>query len=127
MVPPRLEGTVENINEGSFTVTDIVAQIKDKNGETHEISMIQKWPVRIMRPYKEKLPPKEPLITGQRVIDTFFTIAKGRNSLYSRSLGSGKTVVQHQLSKWCNAEIIIFIGCGERGNEMTNKEVGIPS
>ena len=126
MVPPRLEGTVENINEGSFTVTDIVAQIKDKNGETHEISMIQKWPVRIMRPYKEKLPPKEPLITGQRVIDTFFTIAKGGTACIPGPFGSGKTVVQHQLSKWCNAEIIIFIGCGERGNEMTNVLLEFP-
>lgn len=126
MVPPGLEGTVENINEGNFTVTDTITQIKDKNGETHEITMLQRWPVRTMRPYKEKLPPKEPLITGQRVIDTFFTIAKGGTACIPGPFGSGKTVVQHQLSKWCNAEIIIFIGCGERGNEMTDVLLEFP-
>ena len=126
MVPPGLEGAVENINEGKYTVTDTIAQIKDKSGETHKISMLQRWPVRMMRPYKEKLPPKEPLITGQRVIDTFFSIAKGGTACIPGPFGSGKTVVQHQLSKWCNAEIIIFIGCGERGNEMTDVLLEFP-
>ncbi|MDD4363345.1 MAG: V-type ATP synthase subunit A [Atribacterota bacterium] len=126
MVPLGVEGTIENIKEGSYKVTDTVAEIKDKNGKIQKIQMIQKWPVRKMRPYKEKMPPKEPLITGQRVIDTFFTIAKGGTACIPGPFGSGKTVVQHQLSKWCNAEIIVFIGCGERGNEMTDVLLEFP-
>ncbi len=126
MVPLGVEGTIENIKEGSYKITDTVAEIKDKNGKIQKIQMIQKWPVRKMRPYKEKMPPKEPLITGQRVIDTFFTIAKGGTACIPGPFGSGKTVVQHQLSKWCNAEIIVFIGCGERGNEMTDVLLEFP-
>ncbi|HOR43107.1 MAG TPA: V-type ATP synthase subunit A, partial [Atribacterota bacterium] len=126
MVPVGLEGAIENIEEGDFTITDTIAIIKDKNGKKHEIQMLQKWPVRKVRPYQEKLPPKEPLITGQRVIDTFFTIAKGGTACIPGPFGSGKTVVQHQLSKWCNAEIIVFIGCGERGNEMTDVLLEFP-
>jgi len=126
MVPVGLEGIIENLEEGDFTITDTIAIIKDKNGKKHEIQMLQKWPVRKVRPYQEKLPPKEPLITGQRVIDTFFTIAKGGTACIPGPFGSGKTVVQHQLSKWCNAEIIVFIGCGERGNEMTDVLLEFP-
>jgi len=126
MVPIGIEGTIENIKEGYFTVSDTIAQIKDKSGSLHEVQMLQKWPVRKMRPYKDKIPPKEPLITGQRVIDTFFTIAKGGTACIPGPFGSGKTVVQHQLSKWCNAEIIVFIGCGERGNEMTDVLLEFP-
>ncbi len=120
MVPVGIEGIVESIKEGSFTVEETIAIIRDKNNIVHEIKMMQNWPVRKIRPYIEKLPPVEPLITGQRVIDTFFTIAKGGTACIPGPFGSGKTVVQHQLSKWCNAEIIVFIGCGERGNEMTD-------
>ncbi|MDD5496880.1 MAG: V-type ATP synthase subunit A [Atribacterota bacterium] len=126
MVPIGLEGEIESIEEGSFKVTDTIAKIKDKEGRVHEIQMLQRWPVRKMRPFREKLPPKEPLITGQRVIDTFFTIAKGGTACIPGPFGSGKTVVQHQLSKWCNAEIIVFIGCGERGNEMTDVLLEFP-
>ncbi|MFZ2330129.1 MAG: V-type ATP synthase subunit A [Atribacterota bacterium] len=126
MVPFGVEGVVESIAEGNYTVSDTIARIKDKTGTIHEIQMIQKWPVRKTRPYKEKLPPIEPLITGQRVIDTFFTIAKGGTACIPGPFGSGKTVVQHQLSKWCNAEIIVFIGCGERGNEMTDVLLEFP-
>lgn len=126
MVPVGLEGIIENLEEGDFTITDTIAIIKDKNGKKHEIQMLQKWPVRKVRPYQEKLPPREPLITGQRVIDTFFTIAKGGTACIPGPFGSGKTVVQHQLSKWCNAEIIVFIGCGERGNEMTDVLLEFP-
>ncbi len=126
MVPFGVEGVVESIAEGNYTVSDTIARIKDKTGTIHEIQMIQKWPVRKIRPYKEKLPPIEPLITGQRVIDTFFTIAKGGTACIPGPFGSGKTVVQHQLSKWCNAEIIVFIGCGERGNEMTDVLLEFP-
>ncbi|MDD3631277.1 MAG: V-type ATP synthase subunit A [Atribacterota bacterium] len=126
MVPIGMAGVIESIVEGSFTVNETIARIKDKNGVVHEIQMMQKWPVRKIRPYKEKLPPVEPLITGQRVIDTFFTIAKGGTACIPGPFGSGKTVVQHQLSKWCNAEIIVFIGCGERGNEMTDVLLEFP-
>jgi V/A-type H+-transporting ATPase subunit A len=126
MVPIGMEGIIESINEGSYSVSDTIAKIKDKNGNLREVQMLQKWPVRQIRPYKEKLPPKEPLITGQRVIDTFFTIAKGGTACIPGPFGSGKTVVQHQLSKWCNAEIIVFIGCGERGNEMTDVLLEFP-
>ncbi len=126
MVPIGIEGVIESIEEGSFKVSDTIARIKDKNGKIDEVKMFQKWPVRKMRPYKEKLAPKEPLITGQRVIDTFFTIAKGGTACIPGPFGSGKTVVQHQLSKWCNAEIIVFIGCGERGNEMTDVLLEFP-
>ena len=120
LVPIGIEGKIENISEGNFKITETIARIKDESGKIHEVQMLQKWPVRKMRPYKEKMSPTEPLITGQRVIDTFFPIAKGGTACIPGPFGSGKTVVQHQLSKWCNAEIIVFIGCGERGNEMTD-------
>lgn len=126
MIPFGIHGEIEEIYTGKFTVTDTVAKIKEPQRSITEIKMLQKWPVRKSRIYKEKLPPYEPLITGQRVIDTFFPIAKGGTACIPGPFGSGKTVVQHQISKWCNAEIIIFVGCGERGNEMTDVLLEFP-
>jgi len=126
MIPYGIQGEIEEIYTGKFTVTETVAKIKEVQGSITKIKMLQKWPVRKSRLYKEKLPPFEPLITGQRVIDTFFPIAKGGTACIPGPFGSGKTVVQHQISKWCNAEIIIFIGCGERGNEMTDVLLEFP-
>ncbi|HER24901.1 MAG TPA: V-type ATP synthase subunit A [Candidatus Atribacteria bacterium] len=126
MVPPGIQGEVKEIHKGKFTVTDTVALIKDGENTTYEIKMLQKWPVRTPRPHKKKLPPLEPLITGQRIIDMFFPITKGGTACIPGPFGSGKTVVQHQISKWCNAEIILFIGCGERGNEMTDVLLEFP-
>lgn len=119
MVPPNIKGTVAEIKEGSFTVDEVVCIIDD--GKTkHELTLIQKWPVRKGRPYKTKLSPDMPLVTGQRVIDTLFPIAKGGVASVPGPFGSGKTVVQHQLAKWAEADIVVYIGCGERGNEMTD-------
>lgn len=126
MVPYGIKGEIKEIYKDKFTVTDTIALIKDREGSIHEIKMLQKWPVRKPRPYKKKLPPLEPLITGQRVIDMFFPITKGGTACIPGPFGSGKTVVQHQISKWCNAEIILFIGCGERGNEMTDVLLEFP-
>ncbi len=120
MVPNGIEGTVKSINEGSFTVTDTVAEIETADGRTESVTLMQKWPVRVERPYKRKLPPEMPLVTGQRVIDTLFPIAKGGVASVPGPFGSGKTVVQHQLAKWAEADIVVYIGCGERGNEMTD-------
>jgi len=120
MIPYGVSGTVEEIYEGSFTVEETVAKVRNDKNELVEIKMMQKWPVRVGRPYKEKLPPDSPLVTGQRVIDTLFPLAKGGVAAVPGPFGSGKTVVQHQLAKWADAEIVIYIGCGERGNEMTD-------
>lgn len=120
MVPNKLSGTVKEIKKGDFTVDSVIAVLTDENGEDKEITMMQKWPVRISRPYKRKLSPDMPLVTGQRVIDTFFPIAKGGVAAVPGPFGSGKTVVQHQLAKWAEADIVVYIGCGERGNEMTD-------
>ena len=119
MVPNGISGTIKSIEAGDFVVTDIVAVIETAEGDK-EISMMQKWPVRIGRPYKEKLDPVTPLITGQRVIDTFFPLVKGGAAAIPGPFGSGKTVVQHQLAKWADAQIVVYVGCGERGNEMTD-------
>lgn len=119
IVPFGIEGEVVEIKEGDFTITDIVAIIK-KGSKTSKVCMLQKWPVRKPRPYKNKILPTEPLITGQRVIDTLFPLALGGVCAVPGPFGSGKTVVQHQLAKWANADIIVYIGCGERGNEMTD-------
>ena len=119
MVPYGIEGTIKSINSGSFTVVDTVAVVETADGDK-ELTMMQKWPVRKGRPYKKKLPPRQPLITGQRVVDTFFPIAKGGVAAVPGPFGSGKTVIQHQLAKWADAEIVVYIGCGERGNEMTD-------
>ncbi len=120
MVPPSVSGTVKTINAGEFTVEDTVCVLTLENGEEKPLTLMQKWPVRVGRPYKKKLPPESPLVTGQRVIDTLFPIAKGGVAAVPGPFGSGKTVVQHQLAKWAEADIVVYIGCGERGNEMTD-------
>ncbi len=119
MVPPTLKGKIKQINKGDFTVTDTVAVISTDNGDI-PITLMQKWPVRRGRPYAQKLPPLRPLITGQRVIDCLFPITKGGVAAIPGPFGSGKTVTQHQLAKWAEADIVVYIGCGERGNEMTD-------
>ena len=119
MVPYGIKGTIKEIKAGTFTVEDTVAVVETEKGEK-ELTMMQKWPVRRGRPYKKKLPPEMPLVTGQRVIDTFFPIAKGGVAAVPGPFGSGKTVIQHQLAKWAEADIVVYIGCGERGNEMTD-------
>ncbi|NLU53137.1 MAG: V-type ATP synthase subunit A [Clostridiaceae bacterium] len=120
LVPYGIEGTIESIESGEFTVDSTVARVKGNDGKVHELTLMQKWPVRKARPYKEKLAPTEPLITGQRVIDTLFPIASGGVAAIPGPFGSGKTVVQHQLAKWAEADLVVYIGCGERGNEMTD-------
>ena len=120
MVPPYVKGTVKEIYSGDYSVTDTVCVLTLDNGEEKELTLMQKWPVRVGRPYKKKLPPAAPLVTGQRVIDTLFPIAKGGVAAVPGPFGSGKTVVQHQLAKWAEADIVVYIGCGERGNEMTD-------
>lgn len=119
MVPPGVAGKLTFVHSGEATVTDTVAKV-EKDGAVTDIQMMQKWPVRRGRPYKEKLSPTEPLLTGQRVIDMFFPVAKGGTACIPGPFGSGKTVTQHQLAKWADAEIIVYVGCGERGNEMTD-------
>lgn len=126
MIPYGVEGVIEEIYEGEFTVTDTVAKVRKDNGEIVDITMMQKWPVRRGRPYKQKLSPDMPLITGQRVIDTLFPLAKGGVAAVPGPFGSGKTVVQHQLAKWADAELVVYIGCGERGNEMTDVLMEFP-
>ena len=118
MIPYGIEGTIKVIKGGDFTVDETVAVVTTKDGDK-EVSLMQKWPVRKGRPYKKKLPPTMPLVTGQRVVDMFFPIAKGGVAAVPGPFGSGKTVIQHQLAKWAEADIVVYIGCGERGNEMT--------
>lgn len=119
MVPPDVKGKVKELKSGEFTVTDTIAVIETEKGD-REIQLMQRWPVRKSRPYTEKLRPDKPLITGQRVVDAFFPIAKGGTAAVPGPFGSGKTVIQHQLAKWAEADIVVYIGCGERGNEMTD-------
>ncbi len=126
MVPFGIEGTVESIHEGDYTVDQTVAVVRKRDGSTVKLTMMQTWPVRRERPYKEKLPPDEPMVTGQRVIDTLFPIAKGGVAAIPGPFGSGKTVVQHQLAKWADADLVVYIGCGERGNEMTDVLMEFP-
>ncbi len=120
LVPFGKDGTVESISAGDFTITDKIGTIKNDAGKTFDITLMQKWPVRKARPYASKLAPSEPMVTGQRVIDAMFPIAKGGTACVPGPFGSGKTVVQHQLAKWSNVDIVVYIGCGERGNEMTD-------
>ena len=120
MVPYGVKGVVKSISEGSFTIEETIAVIQDEDNNQKNVAMLQKWPVRRERPYKQKINPKMPLLTGQRVIDTMFPIAKGGVAAVPGPFGSGKTVVQHQLAKWADADIVVYIGCGERGNEMTD-------
>ena len=119
MVPYGVKGTIKEIKAGEFTVEETVAVVETEKGD-RELTLMQKWPVRRGRPYKKKLPPEMPLVTGQSVIDTFFPIAKGGVAAVPGPFGSGKTVIQHQLAKWAEADIVVYIGCGERGNEMTD-------
>lgn len=127
MVPPNLSGKIKHIvPAGAYKVADTIAVIEDEKGKKHEITMIQRWPIRTPRPVKEKLIPTAPLLSGQRVIDTFFPIAKGGTGAVPGPFGAGKTVVQQQLAKWADAEIIVYIGCGERGNEMTDILIEFP-
>lgn len=125
MIPPDISGRIVEIKEGEFTVTDVVCVVQTEEGE-RKITMMQKWPVRRSRPYIDKLPPKLPMYTGQRVIDAFFPVAKGGTACVPGPFGSGKTVIQHQISKWTDADIILFVGCGERGNEMTDVLIEFP-
>lgn len=126
MVPIGMGGKVTEIEKGSFTVEDTVCILEDDDGRSLDVTMMQKWPVRRGRPFKEKLVPEMPMITGQRVIDTLFPIAKGGVAAVPGPFGSGKTVVQHQLAKWADADIVVYIGCGERGNEMTDVLMEFP-
>ncbi|MBC8236103.1 V-type ATP synthase subunit A, partial [bacterium] len=125
MVPPDIEGEIEAIKEGDYTVEETVASINTEIG-IRELTMMQRWPVRESRPYKRKLPPIIPLITGQRIIDALFPVGKGGTACIPGPFGSGKTVIQHQLAKWADAEIIVYVGCGERGNEMTDVLMEFP-
>ena len=120
MIPVKVAGKIKSINSGKFKVDETVAIVTTDKGEDIKITLMQKWPVRVGRPYKQKLSPDVPLVTGQRVIDTLFPIAKGGVAAVPGPFGSGKTVVQHQLAKWAEADIVVYIGCGERGNEMTD-------
>lgn len=120
LVPFGKDGTVEEIQSGDFTVTEKIGSIKNDAGKSFDVTLMQKWPVRKARPYASKLAPSEPMVTGQRVIDAMFPIAKGGTACVPGPFGSGKTVVQHQLAKWSNVDIVVYIGCGERGNEMTD-------
>ncbi|MEM0217445.1 MAG: ATP synthase subunit A [Candidatus Nezhaarchaeales archaeon] len=120
MVPPDVQGVLEEIApEGDYTVEDVIAKVRAPNGALHELTMMQRWPVRKPRPYKTKLDPIQPLLTGQRIIDSLFPIAKGGTAAIPGGFGTGKTVTQHQLAQWADAKVIVYIGCGERGNEMT--------
>ena len=125
MVPPGIHGRVLEIKSGSFTVDEVIA-ILDDGGERKELTMKQRWPVRIGRPLKEKLDPEVPLLTGQRIYDTFFPIAKGGTAAIPGGFGTGKTVSQHQLAKWADSQVVVYVGCGERGNEMTEVLLTFP-
>lgn len=119
MVPPSISGTVKDIKSGTFTVEQIIAVIEDEKGKKHEVAMLQRWPIRVPRPVKGKLIPNEPLATGMRILDTLFPMARGGSGSIPGPFGAGKTVTQQSLAKYCNAQVIVYIGCGERGNEMT--------
>ncbi len=126
LVPPYLKGKLLEIKSGSYTVDEVIGILEDENGNRHELKLMHKWPVRYQRPVKEKLPPQIPLITGQRVLDTFFPLVKGGTACVPGPFGSGKTIIQHQLAKWADAEVVVYIGCGERGNEMTEVLIEFP-
>jgi V/A-type H+-transporting ATPase subunit A len=125
LVPPGLKGKIRRIAGGAYTVEDVIGELED-GGKVHELRLMHRWPVRLARPYKERLTPEEPLVTGQRVIDAFFPVGKGGTACVPGPFGAGKTVIQHQLAKWADAEIVVFIGCGERGNEMTDVLMEFP-
>ena len=127
MVPPGWSGTLTAIQSGTYTVEESIGSLKTPAGETKELTMLQRWPVRVGRPYQAKFPPTAPLCSGQRVIDTLFPIAKGGTAAVPGPFGSGKTVVQHQLAKWSDVDLVVYIGCGERGNEMTDVLMEFPT
>lgn len=120
LVPLGVSGIIEKIQTGEYTILETICTLRLENGETLDLSMLQKWPVRKGRPFVQKLPPTIPMLTGQRIIDTLFPIAKGGTAAVPGPFGSGKTVVQHQLAKWSDVDVVVYIGCGERGNEMTD-------
>ena len=126
LVPVGVKGAVVSIQEGSYTVLDTVCLVRGDDGENHKLTLMQKWPVRVNRPYEKKYVPNRPLNSGQRVIDTMFPLAKGGTAAVPGPFGSGKTVVQHQLAKWSDVDIVVYIGCGERGNEMTDVLMEFP-
>ncbi|MCD7860718.1 MAG: V-type ATP synthase subunit A, partial [Oscillospiraceae bacterium] len=126
MVPPNRKGTIVSIQSGSFTVADTVAVLKTEDGTEVPLTMMQSWPVRVGRPYTKKFPPVTPLQSGQRIVDTMFPIAKGGTAAIPGPFGSGKTVMQHALAKWSDVDIVVYIGCGERGNEMTDVLMEFP-
>ncbi len=120
MIPPNIKGIVVDVKpDGDYTTKDVIAVVRDKYNVEHKITLSQEWPIKIARPTKERLPLEIPLITGQRIIDTVFPLAKGGAAAIPGGFGAGKTMMQHQLAKWCDADIIVYVGCGERGNEMT--------
>ncbi len=127
MIPPNAKpGKIVSIEEGDFTVEDVVAVVETESGDRYDVKLYHKWPVRVPRPVKQRLFPDIPMVTGQRIIDTFFPVAKGGTACVPGPFGSGKTVIQHQLAKWSDADIVIYIGCGERGNEMTDVLIEFP-
>ncbi|MBQ4366125.1 MAG: V-type ATP synthase subunit A, partial [Clostridia bacterium] len=120
MLSPLLSGTVVSVKpDGDYRVRDVIAVLRDEQGSTHELTLCQRWPIRMPRPVAKRLPASRPLITGQRILDTLFPLAKGGAAAIPGGFGTGKTMTQHQLAKWCDADIIVYVGCGERGNEMT--------
>ncbi|MGD9402947.1 MAG: V-type ATP synthase subunit A, partial [bacterium] len=125
MVPPGMKGKISGLKEGDYTIEEKIAKIETEDGPK-DLTLVQKWPVRVGRPYKRKLAPVEPLSTGQRVVDGLFPVGKGGTACVPGPFGSGKTVIQHQLAKWADAEIIVYVGCGERGNEMTDVLLEFP-
>ena len=126
MVPPGVEGTIKSIAEGDHTVEETVALCKADDGTEHELKLMQRWPVRNARPIAGRMAPEKLLVSGQRVIDTFFPITKGGTACVPGPFGTGKTVVQHQLAKWVDADVVVYVGCGERGNEMTDVLTDVP-
>jgi len=126
MVPPLVSGTLEKLASGTYTVTDVIGAVRTDSGELVELKLMQTWPIRAARPHARKTTPSEPLVTGTRVIDTFFPLAKGGTACIPGPFGAGKTVTQHQIAKWSNAQVVVFIGCGERGNEMTDVLMEFP-
>ncbi|MGL5721719.1 MAG: V-type ATP synthase subunit A [Brevinema sp.] len=120
LVPHGVKGTIKKLSAGTFTVREVVGVIEDEQGKSHDVFLAHKWPVRIPRPVRQKLPPRVQMMTGQRVVDTFFPLVKGGTAAVPGPFGAGKTVTQHQLAKWSEAEVVVYVGCGERGNEMTD-------
>ncbi|HBT40061.1 MAG: V-type ATP synthase alpha chain [Thermotoga sp. 50_1627] len=126
LVPPNLRGKILDIKSGSYTIEEPIGILLDPEGKKIELKLMHKWPVRYQRPVREKIPPQVPLITGQRVLDTFFPVVKGGTACVPGPFGSGKTIIQHQLAKWADADVIVYVGCGERGNEMTEVLIEFP-